>query len=399
MNKKLLIFSIFLITLFVFSCEPSLALAQGRKLETTYPFAGGSTPQYISTNVTDYVNYIFNFLLWGSGIFALVILIMAGFGYLTSAGDVGKMSTAKSKIWAALGGLGILFGSYIILTTINPQLIFLNLPTLKPLVSLSEEGVWLCKSAQGSNAVEDAFILSYNYKFVANLTHEELKSIQQGLDNDKIKIKSDCYQVSNKGDIRSDFDNKSTTISFVPDLTNADYCEREYGAIVYEKQGFGGEAEPKINHLNPSKTCQAYTSIINIKASSIKPFRLLYQPDPAWGTTLYEEEKMNQAFTGAQSADYFMSDPQCSSWWCEFNLGFPPKSLAIFGETLVILENTNNRKSSTFSEDVNNLTQDLNISEQYTYECESYSLDMPGGLCVGYRPVANKLTLISGAIY
>lgn len=54
---------------------------------------------------------------------AAVILVKAGFDYLTSAGDSGKASEARKKIFAVISGLLILVSSYIILRTINPNLV------------------------------------------------------------------------------------------------------------------------------------------------------------------------------------------------------------------------------------------------------------------------------------
>jgi len=57
------------------------------------------------------------------GIAAFVQIIIAGFSYITAAGNVGQASSAKSKISGALLGVVILFSSYIILNTINPDLV------------------------------------------------------------------------------------------------------------------------------------------------------------------------------------------------------------------------------------------------------------------------------------
>jgi hypothetical protein len=58
-----------------------------------------------------------------SGISALLMIIIGGFFWLTSAGDVGKIGTAKDMIFSAIIGLLIVLASYLILTVIglNPN--------------------------------------------------------------------------------------------------------------------------------------------------------------------------------------------------------------------------------------------------------------------------------------
>lgn len=58
-----------------------------------------------------------------------LVLIYAGFRYYTSFGNPAAHKDAKDWISSAFLGLAILLGSYLILTTINPQLVFLKLPT------------------------------------------------------------------------------------------------------------------------------------------------------------------------------------------------------------------------------------------------------------------------------
>jgi hypothetical protein len=105
----------------------SFAFAQ-RDLEVDYPEMGGFSPESTTTVLPEYVKYVFNFSLGISGVVVFLILVYAGIRYLTSAGDPAKQGDSKKQIWAALLGLAVLFGSYLILTTINPQLINLDPP-------------------------------------------------------------------------------------------------------------------------------------------------------------------------------------------------------------------------------------------------------------------------------
>lgn len=76
----------------------------------------------------DYIVAIYNFALMIIGIICFGALLYGGFRYLTSAGKPAAMADAKDQIFSALLGLIILFSSYLILTTINPELAILSEP-------------------------------------------------------------------------------------------------------------------------------------------------------------------------------------------------------------------------------------------------------------------------------
>jgi hypothetical protein len=122
--KKAFVF----IALLAFLIIPLFVLAQG--LEIDYPEVGGEKPTTVSFGLPNYVKYIFTFVVGLSGLIALGALIWGGFTYLTSAGNVSKMQEGKEKIFSAFLGITILLGSYILLSTINPQLVLFNIPPL-----------------------------------------------------------------------------------------------------------------------------------------------------------------------------------------------------------------------------------------------------------------------------
>lgn len=76
----------------------------------------------------NYVKYIYNFAMVFAGLLALLVLMWSGVQYLTSAGKPEVLKSAKSRIKSAFLGILILLFSYLILITINPQLIIFQLP-------------------------------------------------------------------------------------------------------------------------------------------------------------------------------------------------------------------------------------------------------------------------------
>ena len=131
-NKKIKIF-LFLLLLFFF-LGASFVLAQ-KPLEITYPeIPGVLTPTTIKTKLPDYIRYIFQLSLFLAALAAFGSFVYGGVRYLTSAGSPSAQSDARSQITAGILGLIILISSYVILNTINPQLVALkvSLPETPP---------------------------------------------------------------------------------------------------------------------------------------------------------------------------------------------------------------------------------------------------------------------------
>lgn len=128
MRNKLLAVSISFLLLF--SCF-NFVLAQfaGEGLETDWPEIGSQTVAK-ETGLPGLIRYVFNFSLLIAGIAAFLALVVSGFRYLTSSGKPEVMGDAKKGVFAAFLGLVILLGSYLLLTTLNPELLILRLESV-----------------------------------------------------------------------------------------------------------------------------------------------------------------------------------------------------------------------------------------------------------------------------
>ncbi len=80
-----------------------------------------------------FIANFYQFALLIGGILAFGAIVFGGVKSAISAGNPSAISEARQWIWSALLGLLLLGGAYIILYTINPNLINLNLPALSPL--------------------------------------------------------------------------------------------------------------------------------------------------------------------------------------------------------------------------------------------------------------------------
>lgn len=128
-NKK---FILLLILLGIFSFNPMALATRVLRLQTEWPVAPGQAVLDEASNVTALARYLYEWGIALGGIIAFVALLIAGFHYLTSVGDPGKMKEAMNRIKAAIGGLILLLGSWLILHTINPELTYFREIDFKP---------------------------------------------------------------------------------------------------------------------------------------------------------------------------------------------------------------------------------------------------------------------------
>ncbi|OGY58578.1 MAG: hypothetical protein A3H06_02005 [Candidatus Colwellbacteria bacterium RIFCSPLOWO2_12_FULL_44_13] len=79
-------------------------------------FSGGGECSFKLAN-------IFTYAIGLGGLIALAIMIWAGFLYITSATNPSKATESKEWMKAAIWGLLLLFGGWMILYTINPGIV------------------------------------------------------------------------------------------------------------------------------------------------------------------------------------------------------------------------------------------------------------------------------------
>ncbi len=127
-KKMRLIFTILValvLIAFVFSLVGSVFAQQ---IELEYPqIPGGASPPNEVRGLPNFIKYMFNFGIAIAGLVAFISFVYGGVMYVASAGNPGKLTDALGQIRASLLGLGLLLGSWLLLTTINPQLVILEL--------------------------------------------------------------------------------------------------------------------------------------------------------------------------------------------------------------------------------------------------------------------------------
>ncbi len=89
------------------------------------PEYGGGQSQLIP-----YIQNIFPFMIFLTAITAVGAMVWGGILYMTGGAVPSNLTQAKSWFWSALLGLLIVLGSVLILNTINPQILKLELPKI-----------------------------------------------------------------------------------------------------------------------------------------------------------------------------------------------------------------------------------------------------------------------------
>jgi len=109
-----------ILTALVLNLIPLISLAQGYIPMEAIP--GFGRPE----DFPSYLKAIYKFGLGAIGISAMFMIVIGGFTYLTSAGNNAQTSKAKEIITDAIAGLILALVSYLLLYTINPDLVNFN---------------------------------------------------------------------------------------------------------------------------------------------------------------------------------------------------------------------------------------------------------------------------------
>ena len=125
------------ISLFFFGIASSaLAFTPATTTQVQWPDSPMGRALSPTTEFHEFIAYIYEWGISLGGIVVFAMLVWAGIQYLTSAGDPGKMGGAIKKIQSSILGLVLLLTSWLILNTINPQLV-----RLEPLPQLWDETI------------------------------------------------------------------------------------------------------------------------------------------------------------------------------------------------------------------------------------------------------------------
>lgn len=314
MKKILLLFALSLI---VFAPFGNIVLAQAAPtadmpLEVKYPTVPETqTPTTVKTPLPNYVQYIFNFFMWTSGLIALVVLVIGGSRYVISAGNVERMRDAKNQIYSAILGLLLLLSTWIILYAINPDLTKLSVKKLPIVPTSLLPGVYLC-TARIDNDFNQVLNIMKQINSLPADSSQRSTLAQQLKDNTWLKtIDEKCWRASNSV---GELDKKVNDLAVAAYTVSAD-TDVIYGAVIYDESKYQGRAQV----VYKTTTDLGYWVISDkIKPSSVRTFTLK-QPRSGSYVQLYELIDFNKAAsstaassthtaTGLSNGYYYMDD-------------------------------------------------------------------------------------------
>ena len=129
-SAPLLLFFVLSFSLFAFR----FSLAQEIPLEVRIGGAVSGVGEFVVQDLGQYLSILYNYLIGIAGVLATVMIMVGGVRWLLAAGDPGKIGAAKETIGSAVIGLALALGSFLVLNTINPQLVELRLPYIPKVV-------------------------------------------------------------------------------------------------------------------------------------------------------------------------------------------------------------------------------------------------------------------------
>lgn len=151
--------ALFFLSFFIFTLSAQISFAQLKELgdplkfnpQTTIPgvFTKGQEMEMTDNDTSYIAKMIRGFYDYGigiAGILAAIILMAGGLIWLTSAGSSDKISQAKNLISGSIIGLVLIFGSWMMLKTINPDLVDFKINSITGITGITFGGC--CQTKQ-----------------------------------------------------------------------------------------------------------------------------------------------------------------------------------------------------------------------------------------------------------
>ncbi len=106
---------------------PNIAFALSYELSAPIPGAGVDT----ASDFQQYISFLFPFMLSFAALSALIMFVLGGIQYTIGGANPEQMKSGRERISNAIWGLLLAVFSVLILQTINPELLKLNLVSIE----------------------------------------------------------------------------------------------------------------------------------------------------------------------------------------------------------------------------------------------------------------------------
>jgi hypothetical protein len=139
-----------------------------------------------SESIGQYIAAFYIFFVALTGVLAVAMMVLAGFRWITAAGNASKITEAKDMINGALFGLMLVLLSYLLLNLINPtltKLAGLQLSPIKPILFQFESEFSSIKGEPAGNIVLDPNLKSVDPASVRNVSTYDALLVQAAQKN------------------------------------------------------------------------------------------------------------------------------------------------------------------------------------------------------------------------
>jgi hypothetical protein len=187
-----------------------------------------------AVDLKTYLKNIFKFIIGGAGVLAVVYVFWGGFQFATEESITGK-SDAKNKIYNALKGLGLTLAAWLIINTINPQLLSLNITDIKQ---------------QSVRAIGDMSDLTFNQKdldYIKQATAEN-EAYQTTINEKTAKISELNAKIAAAQKIMDDNEGSETSQAYQDAQAESNRLNQERNTLQSEKDDT--VAKQKANNYN-----------------------------------------------------------------------------------------------------------------------------------------------------
>jgi len=228
MKKKLL---------FLFLVLSLVLVSNVYALEAQYPEIMGKTITD-ETTPAGYVVYFFYLAMSLGSVLVFIVLVMAGVDFVTAGGEPAKITEGKKKIMSAIVGLIVLFSSFLILNSINPALLKIELEKVE-----CPSGISIVKQTTDGKKVDDCITTT-----MTNIEGNIIETKAWAFSGCLLKEAYLCTQPDFKGTCTKVSDAKSQDYTCQPDYQFTDstslsgiksikFVWRSPGVYLYDKVG------------------------------------------------------------------------------------------------------------------------------------------------------------------
>lgn len=152
-----------------------------------------SSPGSLSFGVL--VNILVEVIIGILGLGAVIMIVIGGMSYMSAGGDIGKTGKAREQIWNAILGLLIALGSFIILNTINPNLLNVN-PRIETVTLEGDIGETIQAPVTATGQTTQVFNMNGTYN--APIPTAGVSAFVQNLENSNVSLEKIVINSSTK---------------------------------------------------------------------------------------------------------------------------------------------------------------------------------------------------------